>query len=85
LRASRGAKTTFMTLRIDLEMIDPFNISLDIRDRGWVSEAEPHPHKFDEFNGAPFGSSQGTPFQWIIFYMDYPNTRFQSEGAGSDR
>jgi hypothetical protein len=59
-------------LRIDLEMIDPFNISLDIRDRGWVSEAEPHPHKFDEFNGAPFGSAQGTPFQWIIFYMDYP-------------
>jgi hypothetical protein len=53
-------------------MIDPFNISLDIRDRGWVSEAEPHPHKFDEFNGAPFGSAQGTPFQWIIFYMDYP-------------
>jgi hypothetical protein len=53
-------------------MIDPFNISLDIRDRGWVSEAEPHPHKFDEFNGAPFGSAQGTLFQWIIFYMDYP-------------
>jgi hypothetical protein len=26
-------------LRIDLEMIDPFKISLDIRDRGWVSEA----------------------------------------------
>jgi hypothetical protein len=19
------------------------------------------------------GSAQGTPFQWIIFYMDYPN------------
>jgi hypothetical protein len=27
-------------LRIDLEMIDPFKISLDIRDRGWVSEAD---------------------------------------------
>jgi hypothetical protein len=57
-------------------MIDPFNISLDIRDRGWVSEVEPHPHKFDEFNGAPFGSAQGTPFQWIIFYMDYPKPIF---------
>jgi hypothetical protein len=61
-------------------MINPFKISLDSKDRGWVSEAEPHPHKFDEFNGAPFcegkryanGSAQGTPFQWIIFYMDYP-------------
>jgi hypothetical protein len=76
-------------------MIDPFKISLDIRDRGWVSEAEPHPHKFDEFNGAPFGSlrqaqrtaAQGTPFQWIIFYMDYPNlspmvfTRFSIDSS----
>jgi hypothetical protein len=36
-------------------MIGPFKISLDIKDRGWVSEAEPHPpHKFDEFNGAPY-------------------------------
>jgi hypothetical protein len=30
---------------------------------GWVSGAEPHPHEFDEFNGVPFGSAQGTPFQ----------------------
>jgi hypothetical protein len=35
-------------------MIDPFKISLDIRDRGWVSEVEPHPHKFNEFNGSFF-------------------------------
>jgi hypothetical protein len=44
-------------------MIDPFKISLDIRDRGWVSEAEPHPHKFDEFNGSFF--------IWTILSPDY--------------
>jgi hypothetical protein len=35
-----GFKTLASLLRIDLEMIDPFKISLDIRDRGWVSEAD---------------------------------------------
>jgi hypothetical protein len=49
-----GVLRSIRPLRIDLEMIDPFKISLDIRDRGWVSEAEPHPHKFDEFNGSFF-------------------------------
>jgi hypothetical protein len=51
-------------------MIDPFQIPL-MTLIGWVSGAEPHPHEFDEFNGAPFcegkryanGSAQGTPFQ----------------------
>jgi hypothetical protein len=47
LNSARGGSIYFLGairgLRIDLEMIDPFKISLDIRDRGWVSEAEPHP------------------------------------------